>query len=69
IELDKRLRAGSFRSAMLLQIHDELILESPEAEIDEVEAVVVDCMERVCDLDVPLKVDVSRGQNLAAVKD
>jgi DNA polymerase I-like protein with 3'-5' exonuclease and polymerase domains len=46
-----------------------LILESPDEEISEIEAVVVDCMEQVSELDVPLRVDVSRGANLAAVKD
>ncbi len=69
IELDRRLRVEKARSEMLLQIHDELILECPEGEIDEIEGVVVECMEHVSELDVPLKVEVSRGVNLAAVKD
>lgn len=69
IELDRRLRVEKVRSEMLLQIHDELILECPEAELDEIEAVVIECMEHVSELDVPLKVEVSRGANLAAVKD
>ncbi len=69
IELDRRLRVEKVRSEMLLQIHDELILECPEEELDEIEGVVVECMEHVSELDVPLKVEVSRGANLAAVKD
>ncbi|MEX2135138.1 MAG: DNA polymerase I [Acidimicrobiia bacterium] len=69
IELDRRLRVENVRSEMLLQIHDELILECPDDELDEIEGVVVDCMEHVSELDVPLKVEVSRGANLAAVKD
>ncbi|MGF1618558.1 MAG: DNA polymerase I [Acidimicrobiia bacterium] len=69
IELDRRLRVEKVRSEMLLQIHDELILECPEVELEEIEGVVIDCMEHVSELDVPLKVEVSRGANLAAVKD
>jgi DNA polymerase-1 len=69
IELDRRLRVEKVRSEMLLQIHDELILECPEDELDEIEGVVIECMEHVSELDVPLKVEVSRGANLAAVKD
>lgn len=69
IELDRRLRSENSRSEMLLQIHDELILECPDDEIDDIEKVVVECMEHVTELDVPLKVEVSRGANLAAVKD
>ncbi len=69
IELDRRLRVEKVRSEMLLQIHDELILECPEDELEEIEGVVVECMEHVSELDVPLKVEVSRGANLAAVKD
>jgi DNA polymerase-1 len=69
IELDRRLRVEKVRSEMLLQIHDELILECPDDELDEIEGVVIECMEHVSELDVPLKVEVSRGANLAAVKD
>ena len=68
IELDRRLRDDGRDSAMLLQIHDELILECPEGEIGHVEDLVVECMEGVSSLDVPLKVEVATGPDLAAVK-
>ncbi|MDH3189165.1 MAG: DNA polymerase I [Acidimicrobiia bacterium] len=69
IDLDARLRDENLGSAMLLQIHDELILECPVGETTAVEKLVVDCMEQVTQLDVPLRVDVARGKDLAAVKD
>ena len=69
IELDRRLRDEKLESTMLLQIHDELILECPEEELDTAAAVVVDAMEQVTKLDVPLRVDVATGADLAAVKD
>ncbi len=69
IDLDGRLRSDGFESAMLLQIHDELILECPESELAEVRELVVAAMETVVELEVPLQVDVSIGGDLAAVKD
>jgi DNA polymerase-1 len=68
IELDQGLRSGGFRSALILQIHDELILESPDEEMSAVEKLVVATMEGVVDLDVPLVVDVGTGPDLASVK-
>jgi DNA polymerase-1 len=53
---------------MLLQIHDELILESPEEELDSATELTIRVMEHVVELAVPLRVDVSTGNNLAEVK-
>jgi DNA polymerase-1 len=66
IELDQRLRG--LDATMLLQIHDELVLEAHDDLIDEVTAMVVEVMEGVADLEVPLTVDVASGPDLAAVK-
>jgi DNA polymerase-1 len=68
IELDHGLREGGFESALILQIHDELILECPDAEMSVVEKLVVETMEGVAGLDVPLVVDVGTGPDLASVK-
>lgn len=69
IELDAALREEKLASTLLLQIHDELILEVPEDEKVIAEKLVVGTMEGVAGLDVPLKVDVAWGRDLAAVKD
>ncbi|MEX1125352.1 MAG: DNA polymerase, partial [Acidimicrobiia bacterium] len=68
IELDQGLREGGFESALILQIHDELILECPQTEMNVVQKLVVKTMEGVVDLDVPLVVDVGTGPDLASVK-
>jgi DNA polymerase-1 len=52
---------------MLLQIHDELVLEVPEEEVEKTEKLVRDCMESVMKLDVPLIVNISEGKNLSKV--
>jgi DNA polymerase-1 len=67
IQLDERLRTGASRAEMLIQIHDELVLEVPEAELDEVAALTVDVMRSVVDLRVPLKVSSAIGATLADV--
>lgn len=65
IRIAARLRAEERRSRMLLQIHDELIFEVPEREIETVHALVKTQMEGVMTLAVPLKVDIGIGANWA----
>jgi len=68
IDLDAGLREERLASTLLLQIHDELILEVPEDERVVAEKLVVETMEGVAGLDVPLKVDIAWGPDLASVK-
>jgi DNA polymerase-1 len=68
IDLDASLRSEGLASTLVLQIHDELILESPLDELDVAEKLVVETMEGVVALDVPLKVDVATGPDLASMK-
>jgi DNA polymerase-1 len=68
IQLDARLREEGLMTTLLLQIHDELILEVPEEEKVVAEKLVVETMEGVAGLDVPLVVDIGWGPDLASVK-
>jgi DNA polymerase-1 len=63
IRIDGELRERGLKSKMLLQVHDELVFEVPEAEIEAMKTLVVDRMENVHALKVPLKVDVGVGKN------
>jgi DNA polymerase-1 len=63
IEIDRALREAGYRTAMLLQVHDELLFEAPPEEVDEVAKLVKRDMESVHKLDVPLIVDVGVGAN------
>jgi len=65
IDLDDRLMEGSFGAEMILQIHDELVLEVPLEEIDAVTRLTVDTMEGVASLSVPLRVSYGTGRTLA----
>ncbi|WP_050724856.1 DNA polymerase I [Vulgatibacter incomptus] len=66
IVLDAELRRSSGGARLLLQVHDELVLEVPEAEVADVSELVRRTMEGAASLAVPLVVDVSHGPNWAA---
>jgi len=60
--VDRRLRADGYRARMVLQIHDELLLEVPPEEIAPVHALLVSEMENVIKLSVPLTVECHEGK-------
>jgi DNA polymerase-1 len=63
VRIDAALQAGGFKSAMLLQVHDELVFECPPEEVAAVSKLVKREMEGAYDLKVPLLVDVGVGDN------
>ncbi len=63
VRLHERLPEKGFQTAMLLQVHDELVFEAPKAEAEDVKKLIVSEMEGAMDLKVPLKVDVGTGKN------
>lgn len=65
IKIWKLLKAGGFRTRMLLQIHDELLFEVPEEELSELKERIRKEMESVVELEVPLSVNISTGKNWA----
>ncbi len=67
IDLFAELRRRGLRSRLILQIHDELLLEVPEGEAEEARALVKRVMEGALALDVPLVADAHLGPNWAAV--
>jgi DNA polymerase-1 len=68
IVLQKELSKG-YRSRLLLQVHDELVLEVPEDELEAIRPLVVDTMSEAFPLAVPLKVDASIGRNWLELKE
>ncbi len=63
IRMHARLKAEGLRSRMLLQVHDEVVLEVPEDELAAAIALAKETMENAVTLDVPLQVDVETGPN------
>jgi DNA polymerase-1 len=65
IGCDRALAAAGLSAKMLLQIHDELVFELPETELEETKSVVKEAMENALLLRVPLVVNFETGKNLA----
>ena len=63
IEVDRRMTERKMRSRMVLQIHDELMFDVVPEEAEELKSLVVDAMEHVIALSVPLTVDCNLGKN------
>ena len=63
INVFNELKKRGLKSRIILQIHDELLIETEKSELDEVKNLLVNCMENVIKLKVPLKAEVSLGNN------
>ena len=60
IEVAREMKG--MESKLIMQVHDELVVDAVESELDDVKALLVRCMERAVKLSVPLDVEVSHGQ-------
>jgi len=65
LAIDEWIRQQALSTRTIMQVHDELVLEVPESELDNVQAAVGPLMSGVAELDVPLVVDVGVGANWA----
>jgi DNA polymerase I len=61
IDMAERLKTEKLQARLLLQVHDELIFEAPEDEVEKLKEIVPDVMEHALELKVPLKVDYAYG--------
>ena len=63
IEVNKRIEERGLKSRIVLQVHDELLLEVPKEEFDEVEKLLKSSMENIVELSVPLIAEVTSADN------
>ena len=63
INVDKRIRTEGLQSRMILQIHDELLFDSIPSEVERLKKIVLEEMENVTKLSVPLTVECNHGNN------
>ena len=68
IRVHSTLRARGMRTRLILQVHDELILEAPMEEAQAAQALLRECMEGVMELKVPLRTDIQTGGDWRACK-
>ena len=62
INVNKELKKGGYRSKLILQVHDELLIDAPKEEAEKVTELLKNCMQDAFELYVPLKVDVNAGK-------
>ncbi len=68
INVYKKLKEQNLKSRIILQVHDELLVEAEKNEIEQVEDILRQEMENVITLKVPLKIDINEGKNLYEAK-
>jgi DNA polymerase-1 len=67
INLHREIERRNLKSKMLLQIHDELLFEVPEEEVEEMKSLVNEFMPRAVELRIPVKIDIKLGKNWGAM--
>ena len=68
VRVDEALRREGLQSRLILQVHDELLLECPPEEVEAASRLLRESMENVIELSVPLQADVHQGDNWAEAK-
>lgn len=68
IRADRALRNAGLKSRILLQVHDELVLEVTKDELAQVKVLLQEAMEKAAELSVPLTIDINTGENWAEAK-
>jgi DNA polymerase-1 len=63
VNIDRLLKERNFDARLIMQVHDELVLEAPKPEKEDVMKLVKNEMEDVVKLKVPLKVEIASGRN------
>ena len=66
--VDSKMKEANLESKMILQVHDELIFDAKESELDILNKIIKESMENVVSLTVPLKVDIESGKNWLEAK-
>jgi DNA polymerase-1 len=63
LKVEEALRRDNLKTRLIMQVHDELLLEAPIEEVEKVKEIVRREMERAVALDVPLLVEIGAGEN------
>ena len=68
VRLDRQLTSQGLRARLILQVHDEVLVEAPSEEKQQVAVVILDAMTNAAQLSVPLETSLHWGENWAAAK-
>ena len=68
VEVQQKIKDKNLKSKMILQIHDELVIDAKKDELEEIKTILEESMENAYKMSVPLKVDINIGENLYEAK-
>ena len=68
INIQKRLDKSQMKSMMILQVHDELIFETPKDEVIQLNSIIYELMPSALKLDVPITIDTKMGSTWGTLK-
>ena len=68
VKVYKAFKENNLKTKMIIQVHDELIFDTEKNELEKVKQIVNDVMDNVCELSVPLTIDIHYGKNWAEAK-
>jgi DNA polymerase-1 len=68
LNVHKALAEGGYKAKLILQVHDELVLDAPEQEVPEVKKLLVECMQNAVRLQVPLIAEAKSGKDWYSVE-
>ncbi|MDQ3129838.1 MAG: DNA polymerase I [Acidobacteriota bacterium] len=68
LKVDEAIRREKLQTRMIMQVHDELLFESPAAEVEKATQIIKQAMETAVELDVPLTVEIGAGENWMTTK-
>jgi DNA polymerase-1 len=68
VRLDHHLMSEHLEARLILQVHDEVLVESPPSEKAQVESIILDALTNAASLSVPLEISLHWGENWAAAK-
>ena len=63
VEIHRELKSKNLKTKMIIQVHDELVFDTPKEELEEIKTLIEQVMENTFKIDVPLKVDIEYGDN------
>ena len=63
IEVYKKIKENKLESKLILQVHDEIIIDAKQEEVDTLKKILKDAMENIVKISVPLKIDINEGKN------
>ena len=68
IDIDKKIKENNLKSKMIIQVHDELVFDVPNEEVETMKKLIKDTMENVCKLSVPLNIEIAYGNDWKEAK-